>query len=136
MFVAFAGWAVASCSGEPSRSAPPVPEAPAAPAVAAVDAGKALFEGNCASCHGAQGLGDGPMASSLPTRPANIREHFGEHSFEEMALRVTEGIPPTMPPAPIPPEQVRQALSYVWSLIPDSAQSRLRALQELAAEEH
>jgi hypothetical protein len=76
------------------------------------------------------------MAAGLPTQPANIREHFGDHSFEEMARRVTEGIPPTMPPAPIPPDEVRQALSYVWSLIPDSAQARLRALQELAAAEH
>jgi high-affinity iron transporter len=136
VFVAVAGWAFASCSSEPSQSAPPVREAPAAPAVAAVDPGQALFEANCAACHGAQGLGDGPMAASLPTQPANIREHFGDHSFDEMARRVTEGIPPTMPPAPIPPEEVRQALSYVWSLIPDSAQARLRALQELAAEEH
>lgn len=136
VFVAFAGWASGFCSGEPPEGAPPASEALAAPAVAAVDPGKLLFEVNCATCHGAEGRGDGPMASSLPTQPANIREHFGDHSFEEMARRVTEGIPPTMPPAPIPPEEVRQALSYVWSLIPVSEQARLRALQELAAEEH
>ncbi len=130
--------ALISCGDDAADSAPAVAGAPSAPvpAVAAVAPGQVLFEANCASCHGPQGLGDGPVAASLPTPPANIREHFGDHSFEEMARRVTEGIPPTMPPAPIPPEQVRQALSYVWSLIPDSAQSRLRALQELAAEEH
>ena len=100
------------------------------------DAGRDTFLKLCASCHGKSGRGDGPMAAGLPTQPANIREHFGDHSFEEMARRVTEGIPPTMPPAPIPPDEVQQALSYVWSLIPDSAQARLRALQELAAEEH
>ena len=125
--------AVAACSSEPE----PVESARAvASVVAPVDPGKALYEANCASCHGAEGRGDGPAAVGLPTPPANIQEHFGDHSFEEMARRVTEGIPPTMPPAPIPPEEVRRALSYVWSLIPDSAQARLRALQELAAEEH
>ena len=123
---------VAACSSEPE----PAPVESAAAVVATVGPGKALYDANCAGCHGVEGRGDGPMAASLPTPPANIREHFGDHSFEEMARRVTEGIPPTMPPAPIPPEEVRQVLSYVWSLIPESERARLRALQELAAEEH
>lgn len=125
---------VAACSSEVEPA--PVESAATAAVVATVDPGQALYDANCTGCHGVEGRGDGPMAASLPTPPANIREHFGDHSFEEMARRVTEGIPPTMPPAPIPPEEVRQVLSYVWSLIPKSEQARLRALQELAAEEH
>lgn len=128
--------APASCSGEPSEGAPP--PAAEAPVVAAapVDPRKALFETHCASCHGPEGLGDGPVAATLPVKPANIREHFGDHSFEEMVRRVVEGIPPGMPPAPISADEVGEALSYVWSQISPSEQARLRALLELAMEEH
>ena len=34
---------------------------------AAVNAGKALYNKNCASCHGKTGLGDGPKARGLET---------------------------------------------------------------------
>ncbi|MGR3464952.1 c-type cytochrome [Limimaricola sp.] len=34
--------------------------------------GRALFMENCASCHGADGRGDGPMARSLPRAPADL----------------------------------------------------------------
>ena len=126
-----------ACSGEPSES-PPVPAAVAPVAIAAAPEapGKVLFETHCASCHGPEGLGDGPVAVTLPVKPANIREHFGDHSFEEMVRRVVEGIPPGMPPAPISADEVAEALSYVWSQIAPSEQARLRALLELAMEEH
>lgn len=34
--------------------------------------GKALYMENCAGCHGANGIGDGPMAESLSTAPKNL----------------------------------------------------------------
>ena len=34
--------------------------------------GRDSFEFYCASCHGSTGKGDGPVASSLKTRPANL----------------------------------------------------------------
>ncbi len=37
-----------------------------------IDAGKKLYEANCASCHGASGLGNGPAAQALNPPPANI----------------------------------------------------------------
>jgi mono/diheme cytochrome c family protein len=39
---------------------------------AEVEAGLALFEVRCAGCHGAQGLGDGPLASDLVNLPARL----------------------------------------------------------------
>jgi mono/diheme cytochrome c family protein len=99
-------------------------------------AGRALYEENCQLCHGTTGLGDGPGGATLPVKPANIREHFGDHSFEEMVRRVMEGLPPSMPVAPISEDEVRLVLSYIWSTIPEAEQARLRALQEQAAEEH
>ena len=37
-----------------------------------LNAGKRLFNANCASCHGESGRGDGPAAAGLNPRPANI----------------------------------------------------------------
>lgn len=37
-----------------------------------IAAGKALYDRNCAACHGAGGLGDGPAGQNLNPRPAAI----------------------------------------------------------------
>jgi len=34
--------------------------------------GAALFAKHCASCHGASGVGDGPLAAELRTKPADL----------------------------------------------------------------
>jgi mono/diheme cytochrome c family protein len=38
----------------------------------AIAKGKAHFAGKCASCHGAEGKGDGAVASALPQKPSNF----------------------------------------------------------------
>src|SRR5215470_13260272 len=38
------------------------------------DSGVALFGTYCASCHGRDGHGDGPVAESLKTRPPNLTQ--------------------------------------------------------------
>ena len=88
----------AACGGEksspPAAPAPPATALPApAPAPAAAPAappaagaasgslrgdpanGKALYAQYCASCHGATGRGDGPVAATLNPRPANHADH-------------------------------------------------------------
>jgi mono/diheme cytochrome c family protein len=130
---------VGSCSTE-AASESPAPDREAAPVVderaSALSAGKALFESNCMSCHGAGALGDGPAAAALAVRPANILEHFGDHTYEDLVSMVAKGIPPAMPPAPISTDEIRLVLNYAWTMVPDSARGRIRALQELAGEEH
>lgn len=76
------------------------------------------------------------MAASLSVEPANIIEHFGDHTYEDMVRMVGEGIAPAMPPAVIGASEVRLVLNYVWSLVPESDRARLRALQATATEEH
>lgn len=76
------------------------------------------------------------MAAALPIPPADIVEHLGDHPYEEIVRRIVEGIPPSMPPAQMSQDQVRQTLAYVWSRLPDSTQARLRALQITAEEDH
>jgi mono/diheme cytochrome c family protein len=48
---------------------------PMLPAAPDLERGKALFAANCATCHGSSGRGDGPAASALVPRPANLAEH-------------------------------------------------------------
>lgn len=37
-----------------------------------VEAGRKLFEQNCAQCHGVTGVGDGPAGANLSPPPANV----------------------------------------------------------------
>ncbi len=39
-----------------------------------VSDGRAIYMQYCASCHGTKGEGNGPLASSLTTPPANLRQ--------------------------------------------------------------
>ena len=48
---------------------------PALPAARNLERGRALFEANCAGCHGRSGAGDGPAAAALSPRPTNLAEH-------------------------------------------------------------
>jgi mono/diheme cytochrome c family protein len=63
----------------------------------AAESGAALYQQNCASCHGAKGLGDGPAAKSLAvpvpdlTRIAARRD--GRFPKEDIA-RIIDGLSP------------------------------------------
>jgi mono/diheme cytochrome c family protein len=61
---------------------------------------KQVFDRYCASCHGIDGKGDGPAASALDPRPADLtmlaKSHGGEYPALEIAER-TYG--PKMPAA-------------------------------------
>jgi mono/diheme cytochrome c family protein len=81
----------AACGGDSERTpatpadapaAAPAPASPAAPQSAPegdlrgdATAGAQLYATYCASCHGADGKGDGPIAASLQPRPANHTDH-------------------------------------------------------------
>ncbi len=61
----------------------------AAPSVAR---GMPLYAENCTVCHGAEGLGNGPLARKLPTRPANLTEpHLFAHKIGDMFWWVSHG---------------------------------------------
>lgn len=56
--------------------------------------GRAQYERYCTSCHGAGGLGDGPLAASLPKPPANLSEpHTALHTAGDMFWWLTHGMP-------------------------------------------
>ena len=56
--------------------------------------GRALYLRYCASCHGINGEGNGPLASSLTTPPANLRrldERYGNPLPEDQVARDIDG---------------------------------------------
>ena len=58
--------------------------------------GKALYTENCASCHGAKGLGDGPNGALFDTKPTNLASasHYKRGSSDKAVLKsISNGIP-------------------------------------------
>jgi mono/diheme cytochrome c family protein len=85
-------------------AAPAAPSAPTpapAPAAAAptgslrgdAAAGAQLYATYCASCHGPEGKGDGPVAATLNPRPANHTDHvyMGSLSDEHLYQVISKG---------------------------------------------
>ena len=57
-----------------------------------VAAGAALYADDCAACHGATGEGNGPAATGLSIRPANLTEaHLFAHSPGDLFWWVSQG---------------------------------------------
>ena len=50
-------------------------------------------------CHGPLGRGDGPLAASLQTPPANLQQHAREHPETYLYGRISRGSPGTAMPA-------------------------------------
>lgn len=88
----------------------------------AAEAGAEIYEINCASCHGPEGLGDGPAAEALDPKPASLAD---EHLMEDMTdgamfWRVSEGgafepFNSTMPPWKdvLSDEEIWQVITFI-----------------------
>jgi mono/diheme cytochrome c family protein len=60
---------------------------------ASVGRGQALYEINCAICHGATGKGDGPLAESLARKPADLSAmNAAQLSEGEIFMVLTNGV--------------------------------------------
>ena len=60
----------------------------------AIVAGAALYQANCAGCHGPHGAGDGPDGQGLPRRPADLRApHTAQHTAGDLFWWISHGIP-------------------------------------------
>lgn len=61
-------------------------------AAASIMHGGKIFAANCAACHGAEGHGDGPLASQLKQRPSNLTAaHLWHHSDGELFWWLSNG---------------------------------------------
>ena len=93
---------VAGYTVAPNIPTPPVPVTarfvrnPTPDTAETVAAGQAIYQRNCAVCHGPQGRGDGPAALSLPgPRPVDLQVHTPNHPEGEVYHWITNGIPNT-----------------------------------------
>ena len=56
---------------------------PVAAQAADAEAGRPVFEANCASCHGPEGRGDGPVAIALNPKPRDFSEANFQYDTDE-----------------------------------------------------
>lgn len=85
--------------------------------VATVAAGARIYAENCIACHGARGYGDGPVAASLPEKPADLaHQHIGHHPDGLLFWWIANGKPDTAMPAfgqTLDDEACWQALAFL-----------------------
>ena len=66
--------------------------------VTSVESGQALYEANCARCHGVDARGGGVDAGTTQVRPANLRSgHLNAHSDGDIHTWISSGLPGGMP---------------------------------------
>ena len=85
----------------------------------AIEAGRALFAGGCAACHGAEGQGG---------RGPNLRERIYWHPVDEDTLYkvIQKGLPAGgMPPAQLNEDQTWQVVAFVRSLTSPAIETRV-----------
>jgi cytochrome c oxidase cbb3-type subunit I/II len=91
-----------------------------------VSRGGALFAGNCASCHGSGGGGDGKASASLLPKPANLTA--ARFSDERLSSVLWNGVAGSaMPPwRQLPTEDLRALIAYIQSVNAPGATPRIQ----------
>ncbi len=95
------------------------------PAPLSFEEGKSLFqENNCALCHGDQGLGDGPLANGLQTKPRNFRDYDEMKRMPTIRMEqaIHEGLQGTAMPSfsHFSESQTEALTNYLRSFLADS----------------
>ena len=97
-------------------------------AFAAGDAakGKVLFESICSTCHGPDGLGDGPLAATLPadTKPRNLQTGTLKYATDDTKLHTllkggggAVGLSPLMTGAPgVSDDDIDNIIAFIHTL--------------------
>lgn len=111
----------------PTPSVPPTPDASDSAEVSPADteAGHADYQIYCASCHGPTGGGDGPVAASLPIKPAkhDDGQYMNPLTDEYLFRVIAEGGPAVGKSEMMAPwggslsdSQIRNLIAFIRSL--------------------
>jgi putative copper resistance protein D len=79
----------------------------------AIASGADLYASQCIACHGRDGQGDGPAASSLPIKPASLTERVPNRREGDLFWWIAHGIPQ----APMPGFASKLSDMEIWTLI-------------------
>jgi mono/diheme cytochrome c family protein len=93
LVVTSAAWAAQAAAQAPAAPKPPAAVAPPGSPVEAVS-GAYSFRTYCASCHGTDGKGEGPLAESLRFHPPDltlIAERMGGEFPTDKVIRIVDG---------------------------------------------
>jgi mono/diheme cytochrome c family protein len=76
--------------------------------------GKALYETNCAMCHGATGKGKGPAAAALSSEPADLTspKFWGNNGQKKIETAVSDGYG-AMPPLDLKADEIKAVTDYM-----------------------
>lgn len=89
---------------------------------------EALYQAQCAACHGAEGYGDGPAAEGLEPEPTNFHEQARQEqrSIYSLFSTITLGVPDTAMPSFQQPlsEHERWALAFYVSTFITTAEEQ------------
>lgn len=90
---------------------------PLAPTPGDLERGRGLFEQNCASCHGPQGLGDGEAGAALTPAPSNLAWISGRRIATDAYLfwTIAEGGVPVG--TAMPPFRAALSDNDIWVII-------------------
>ena len=84
---------------------------------ASPEAGESVYRSNCLNCHGSKGKGDGPIAGSLTSPPADLTNSTVQNKEDETLLKVIlNGKTGTSMPAwknDLSKQQIRDVLAYL-----------------------
>jgi mono/diheme cytochrome c family protein len=90
---------------------------------AAANAGRGIFQQNCAICHGVNGQGNGPVSTTMMKKPANFHRPFYQaYSNSMWYWRIAEGVPGTRMPRwnkALSDEDMLYLVAYLKSLPKD-----------------
>ena len=86
-----------------------------------IDQGREIYQAHCLECHGIQGHGDGPRATTLAPRPGNlVSAGTSSKTDDELLAVITKGVPRTSMKGwedQLSLDDRRNVLAYVRSLV-------------------
>jgi len=106
------------------------------PTEAMINKGKTLFQANCSSCHGSNGMGDGPAGAALNPKPRNFHSNQGwvnGRRVSDIFQTLQKGVPGSGMPAfeYLPAADRLDIISYVRTFANDFPKPTGQELSEL-----